>query len=302
VSDIADTVLKERIQTIPGVSGVRIFGEKRYAMRLWLDPGEDGRPRRHSRRRSEGAVDSPERRSSLRPASRAPPPSSRCAPTAASHPEDFNNLIVKQDGGRQILLRDIGHAELGREPPHRQRQPIGIPMIGIAVIPQPNTNAIAIADEFFRRSSRSGRNSRRCETEIGYDFTRFVRKSIGEVRGNPRHRLRLVALIIFLFLRDWRSTLIPVIAIPISIISAFFIMYVAGYSINVLTLVALVLAIGLVCDDAIVVLENIYSKIEEGMTPLQAAFKGSKEIYFAVISTTVTLAAVFVPIDLPIRV
>ena len=128
----------------------------------------------------------------------------------------------------------------------------------------------------------SGARSRRCEETLLIAFG-------------------LVALIIFLFLRDWRSTIIPVIAIPVSIISGFFIMYVAGFSINVLTLVAIVLAIGLVCDDAIVVLENIYAKIEDGMTPLEAALKGSREIYFAVISTTIALAAVFLPLDLPVR-
>ena len=169
--------------------------------------------------------------------------------------------------------------------------------IGVAIIPQPNTNAIAIADEFYKRLEQVKKEVPPDVTvEVGYDFTRFVRRSVAEVEETLVIAFGLVALIIFLFLRDWRSTIIPVIAIPVSIISGFFIMYVAGFSINVLTLVAIVLAIGLVCDDAIVVLENIYTKIEEGMTPLEAALKGSREIYFAVISTTVALAAVFLPI------
>src|SRR5690606_31674964 len=164
-------------------------------------------------------------------------------------------------------------------------------------IPQPNTNAIAIADEFYKRFELVKKEMPDDVTmEIGYDFTRFVRRSVAEVKETLFIAFGLVVLIIYLFLRDWRSTIIPVIAIPVSIVAGFFIMYLAGFSINVLTLVAIVLAIGLVCDDAIVVLENVYSKIEEGMPPLEAAIKGSKEIYFAVISTTLALAAVFLPI------
>jgi multidrug efflux pump len=167
----------------------------------------------------------------------------------------------------------------------------------VAVIPQPNTNAIAIADEFNNRMEQVRKEvPPDVKVEVGYDFTRFVRRSVEEVEETLVIAFVLVALIIFLFLRDWRSTIIPVIAIPVSIIAGFFIMYLAGFSINVLTLVAIVLSIGLVCDDAIVVLENIYSKIEEGMSPLEAALAGSKEIYFAVISTTIALAAVFLPV------
>jgi multidrug efflux pump len=170
-------------------------------------------------------------------------------------------------------------------------------MVGVAVIPQPNTNAIAIADEFYRRLDQLKKEiPPEYKMEVGYDFTRYVRRSVTEVEETLLIAFGLVALIIYVFLRDWRSTLIPVLAIPVSIVSAFFVMYLFGFSINILTLVGVVLAIGLVCDDAIVVLENIYAKIEEGMPPLEAARKGSKEIYFAVISTTMTLAAVFLPI------
>jgi multidrug efflux pump len=211
--------------------------------------------------------------------------------------EDFENLIIKEEGGRQIHFRDIGHAELGAENLRTGVKRDGVYSIGVAVIPQPNTNAIAIADEFYKRLEGVRKELPADITaEIGYDFTRFVRRSVAEVEETLLVAFGLVALIIFLFLRDWRSTLIPVIAIPVSIIAGFFIMYVAGFSINVLTLIAIVLSIGLVCDDAIVVLENIYSKIESGMPPLEAAVKGSREIYFAVISTTVALAAVFLPI------
>src|SRR5690606_25543333 len=174
---------------------------------------------------------------------------------------------------------------------------VGVPLVGVAVIPQPNTNAIAIADEFYRRLEDVKKVlPPEYRADIGYDFTRYVRRSVHEVQETLFIAFGLVALIIFAFLRDWRATVIPVIAIPVSIIPTFFVMYLAGFSINVLTLVALVLAIGLVCDDAIVVLENIYAKIELGMSPFEAAVRGSREIFFAVVSTTVSLAAVFLPL------
>ncbi len=296
VSDIADRVVRERMETIPGVSSVRIFGEKRYAMRLWMDPVKlavhrltpaDVRAALDAQNidlpsgRLEGATTE----LSLRTLGRL------------STPEDFENLILKRESGRQILFGDVGHAELGPENLRTGMKSDRIFRIGVAVVPQPNTNAIAIADEFHKRLEQVKKEvPPDVKVEIGYDFTRFVRRSVEEVKDTLVIAFGLVALIIFLFLRDWRSTIIPVIAIPVSIISGFFVMYLAGFSINVLTLVAIVLSIGLVCDDAIVVLENIYSKIEQGMTPLEAALKGSREIYFAVISTTFALAAVFLPL------
>jgi multidrug efflux pump len=296
VSDLADRLVRERMETIPGVSSVRIFGEKRYAMRLWMDPVKLAvhglTPLDVQAALDTQNVDLPSGRlegsateMSLRTLGRL------------STAEDFENLIIKDEGGRQIHFRDIGHAELGAENLRTGVKRDGVYSIGVAVIPQPNTNAIAIADEFYQRLEEVRKELPPDITaEIGYDFTRFVRRSVAEVEETLLVAFGLVALIIFLFLRDWRSTLIPVIAIPVSIIAGFFIMYVAGFSINVLTLVAIVLAIGLVCDDAIVVLENIYTKIESGMPPLEAALKGSREIHFAVISTTVALAAVFLPI------
>ncbi len=296
VSDIADRVVRERMETIPGVSSVRIFGEKRYAMRLWMDPiklavhgltAGDVQKALDSQNvdlpsgRLEGATSE----LSLRTLGRL------------STPADFENLIIKQENGRQILFSDIGTAELGPENLRTGFKSDRLYRIGVAIIPQPNTNAIAIADEFNKRLEQVKKEvPPDVVLEVGYDFTRFVRRSVAEVEETLGIAFVLVALIIFLFLRDWRSTIIPVIAIPVSIIAGFFIMYVAGFSINVLTLVAIVLSIGLVCDDAIVVLENIYSKIEDGMSPIEAAMKGSREIYFAIISTTVTLAAVFLPI------
>jgi multidrug efflux pump len=296
VSDIADRVVRERMETIPGVASVRIFGEKRYAMRLWMDPVKLAV---HGLTPSDiqAALD----------AQNVDLPSGRLEGTTnelslrtlgrLSTPEDFENLIIKRENGRQILFSDVGYAELGPENLRTGFKSDRLYRIGVAVNPQPNTNAIAIADEFHRRMEQVRKEVPPDVTvEVGYDFTRFVRRSVEEVKETLVIAFVLVALIIFLFLRDWRSTVIPVIAIPVSIIAGFFIMYLAGFSINVLTLVAIVLAIGLVCDDAIVVLENIYSKIEDGMPPLEAALKGSREIYFAVISTTVALAAVFLPV------
>lgn len=296
ISDLADRIVRERMETIPGVSSIRIFGEKRYAMRLWMDPVKlavhgvtagdvQAALNQQNVDLPSGRIEGTDNELSLRTLGRL------------TTPEDFNNLIIKRDKGRQILFSDIGHAELGAENLRTGFKSEGLYRIGVAIIPQPNTNAIAISDEFHRRMADVTKAlPPDVKVEIGYDFTRFVRRSVEEVKDTLFIAFGLVVLIIFLFLRDWRSTIIPVIAIPVSIIAGFFMMYLAGYSINVLTLVAIVLAIGLVCDDAIVVLENIYSKIEDGMSPLEAALTGSREIYFAVISTTVALAAVFLPV------
>jgi multidrug efflux pump len=296
VNDFADRVVKERIQTIPGVSNVRIFGEKRWAMRLWLDPvrlaAHGLTPLDVQAALVTQNVDLPSGRlegsaveMSLRTAGRLE--------TEA----DFDAMVLKRESGRQITLRDVGFAELGAANLRSGNKSGGVPVIGVAVIPQPNTNAIAIADEFYRRLEEIERAAPPdISIEIGYDFTTFVRRSIREVEETIFVAFGLVALIIYAFLRSWRSTLIPVLAIPVSIVATFFVMYVAGFTINVLTLVGIVLAIGLVVDDAIVVLENVYAKVERGLSPLHAALEGSREIYFAVISTTVTLAAVFLPI------
>jgi multidrug efflux pump len=296
VSDFADRVLKERIQTIPGVSNVRIFGEKRWAMRLWLDPlrlaAHGLTPLDVQQALDRQNVDLP----SGRLEGSAVELSLRTAGRLESE-EDFEAMILKEDGGRQVLLRDVGWAELGPEELRSGNKIDGVPVVGVAVVPQPNTNAIAIADEFYRRLDDIRASAPEdLEIDVGYDFTRFVRRSIDEVQETIAIAFGLVAVIIFLFLRDWRATVIPVVAIPVSIVATFFVMYLAGFTINVLTLVGVVLAIGLVVDDAIVVLENVYAKIEAGRPPLAAAIEGSREIYFAVIATTLVLVAVFLPI------
>jgi multidrug efflux pump len=296
VAYIADTVIKERVQTIPGVASVRIFGDKRYAMRLYLDAD-----RMSAHGVTAGDIQAAIQRENVDlPAGRLEGASTEMGLRSLARltsADEFNALTIKSERGRIIRLSDVGRAELGPENRRTGMRYFGVPMVGVAIIPQPNTNAIAIADAFYRRLEEIQRVlPPEYTAEIGYDFTTFVRRSVSEVQETLLVAFGLVALIIFAFLRDWRATIIPVVAIPISIVSAFFIMYLLGFSINILTLVGLVLAIGLVCDDAIVVLENIYVKIEHGQSPLAAAFAGSREIFFAVVSTTVTLCAVFLPI------
>jgi multidrug efflux pump len=296
VAYVADTLVKERVQTIPGVSAVRIFGEKRYAMRLLLDADRMAAhgvtPGDVQAALDEQNVDLPAGRLEGRDTEMGLRTLARLGT-----PEEFNRMTIRNENGRTIVLEDVGRAELSAENLRTGVKQLGVPMVGVAVIPQPNTNAIAIADEFYERLIDIKRAlPPEYSAEIGYDFTRYVRNSIREVEETLFIAFGLVALIIFAFLRDWRATIIPVLAIPVSIVSSFFIMYVAGFSINILTLIALVLAIGLVCDDAIVMLENVYSKVEQGKRPLEAAIEGSREIYFAVISTTVALAVVFLPV------
>ncbi|MGM9509328.1 efflux RND transporter permease subunit [Larkinella sp. GY13] len=299
VSNIASTVIKERMQTIPGVKRVGIAGEKKYAMRLRIDPSKlaayqltpsdiEQALRKENVDLPSGRVEGDQNELTVRTLGRL------------TQEADFNNMIIRQEGSTIIRFKDIGFAELGAE---NERTAIqnslkgNSPTIGVFVEPQRGANAVAIADEFYRRLKELRKEiPADYELTIGKDFTEPIRDSIAEVEETLFIAFGLVILILFIFLRDWRSTIIPVVAIPVSIISAFFIMYAVGYSINILTLLALVLAIGLVVDDAIVVLENIYAKVEEGMSPIQAALQGSSEIYFAVISTTITLAAVFLPI------
>lgn len=300
VSHLASTVIKDRMQSIPGIQRVAIVGEHKYAMRLRFDPlklaAYQLTPEDISVALSKENIDLP----SGRIEGNSNELSVRTIGRLTS-PEEFNEMIIKQAGDAVIKLKDIGHAELGemneRNAIINETGGANAIGVGVAIQIQRGANAIEVVDEFYRRLEQLKKEiSSEYRLIVGFDYTKPVRDSIKEVEETLFIAFGLVVLIIFIFLRDWRSTLIPVIAIPVSILSAFFIMYIAGFSINILTLLGLVLAIGLVVDDAIVVLENIYKKVEQGMSPVQAAFAGSKEIYFAVISTTITLAAVFMPI------
>ena len=296
LTDIAVNIFKERLQTIEGVSSVDIWGEKLYSMRLWLDPlklaAHNITPLDVQNALNSENVELPSGRIEGNLTELTVRTMGRMSKVA-----EFNDLIVFEDEGSIIQLKDVGYAELGPENQRTILKRDGVPMVGVVLIPQPGANQIEIADEFYRRVKVIERDlPSDIETAVGFDRTTYVRNSIDEVIQTIFVALGLVIMIIFLFLRDWRTTVIPIVVIPISLIGSFFIMYLAGFSINVLTLLAIVLAIGLVVDDAIVVLENIYAKIEKGMKPIEAGILGSREIFFAVVATSIALVAVFLPI------
>ncbi|MCP2043592.1 efflux RND transporter permease subunit [Pontibacter sp. HSC-36F09] len=296
LSDLATNIFKEQLQTIPGVSAINIWGDKRYSMRLRMDPDKlsalsvtpvevQQALTRQNVELPSGSIEGASTELSVRTMGRI------------STPEEFNNLVVRQDADRLIRFRDIGFAELAPENEKTVLRFNGIPMLGVVIIPQPGSNQVEISDEFYRRLEHIKKDiPKDIELVIGFDNSQYIKASLFEVQETFFIAFGLVVVIIFLFLRDWRSTLIPVVAIPVSLVGTFFIMYLMDFSINVLTLLGIVLAIGLVVDDAIVVLENIYARIEDGQEPKKAAKKGSEEIYFAIISTTVALAAVFMPV------
>ncbi|MBI3123495.1 MAG: efflux RND transporter permease subunit [Ignavibacteriales bacterium] len=296
ISDVASNIFKERLQTIPGVSEVRIFGEKKFSMRLWLDPYKMASfkvsPQEIRTALSSENVELPSGKIEGENTELTIRTKGRMLSVY-----EFNNLIIREDRGQFIRLSDIGYAELGPENEYSVLKIDGVPMISVVLMPQPGSNHIEIADECYKRLELLKKDiPADIVTEIRLDGTKYIRSSIEEVEETILIAFALVILIIFLFLRDWRTTIIPILAIPISLIGAFFIMYFSNFTINVLTLLGIVLAIGLVVDDAIVVLENIYKKIEDGMDPVEAGMKGSSEIFFAIISTTVSLAVVFLPI------
>lgn len=296
LSMYAEQYYKERLQTIAGVSSVSIWGEKRYSVRLRMDPSllaaygvtpmdvRDAVSRENVELPS-GRIEGDNTELTIRTLGRL------------MTIEDFNNLVILEDGDKVVRFRDLGVAEVDAENTRSIMKRNGVPMVACVIIPQPGANYIDIVDRAYKVMEEMQKDlPDDVEAGVAFDNTVFIRNSINEVKDTIIEAFVLVVLIIFLFLRNWRTTLIPVLAIPISLVGAFFVMYLADFSINILTLLAIVLAIGLVVDDAIVVMENIYSKIEQGMSPLEAGHKGSNEIFFAVIATTVALVAVFVPI------
>ena len=296
LSMYAEQYYKERLQTIAGVSSVSIWGEKRYSVRLRMDPSllaaygvtpmdvRDAVSRENVELPS-GRIEGDNTELTIRTLGRL------------MTIEDFNNLVILEDGDKVVRFRDLGVAEVDAENTRSIMKRNGVPMVACVIIPQPGANYIDIVDRAYKVMEEMQKDlPDDVEAGVAFDNTVFIRNSINEVKDTIIEAFVLVVLIIFLFLRNWRTTLIPVLAIPISLVGAFFVMYLADFSINILTLLAIVLAIGLVVDDAIVVMENIYSKIEQGMSPLEAGHKGSNEIFFAVIATTVALVAGFVPI------
>lgn len=296
MSEIADNIFKETFQTIPGVSEVRIWGEKKYSMRLWMDPDKLAAYRLTPLDILNAVGDQNIELPSGRIEGSATELTVRTFGRLSS-PEEFNDLIIRESNNDIVRFSDIGRAEFYPENERTMLRNNGVPLVLNAIVPQPGSNNLEIADEFYKRLESLRKNiPEDISTEIAFDNTEYIRESIAEVRQTIFLAFGLVVLIIFAFLRDWRTTFIPVITVPIALVGSFFFMYTLGFSINVLTLLGIVLAIGLVVDDAIVVLENIYTKIEDGMEPEEAGKKGTNEIFFAVISTTVALTSVFFPI------
>lgn len=296
VTEYAENNIVERLQTIPGVSSISVWGEKRYAMRIWFKPDQ---------MQAYGISMDDVQQALLTQSVELPAGKISGNTTELSvrtfgklnTEEQFNNLIVKNIGGVNIKLRDVADVVLGPENEESGLKESGVPMIMLAVIPQPGANYVSIADEFYKRLDNINKEvPKDLKMDVAFDQTKFIKKSISEVEETLLIALGLVILIIYLFFRDWILALRPLFDIPVSLIGAFFIMYICGFTINVLTLLGIVLATGLVVDDGIVVTENIFKKIEAGMNKYRAAKEGAREIYFAVISTSITLAIVFLPI------
>lgn len=296
LSDYAENVLQERLQTINEVSAVNIFGQKRYAMRIWLKPDKmnafnvsfaeiQNTLNRENVEIPAGKISGNNTELTIRTLGRL------------TKEEDFNNLIIKEDATGIVRLSDVAKVELGPENEEFSWKYNGTHGVGIAVIPQPGANYINIADEFYKRLDQITKSNKSdIQFNVLIDNTKNVRRSLLEVKETLAISFTLVVLVILFFFRNFLVAVRPLIDIPISLVATFFIMYIAGFSVNVLTLLAIVLATGLVVDDGIVVTENIFRKLEHGLPIRKAALEGSKEIFFAVISTSITLAVVFLPV------
>lgn len=296
ITEFANNVLVDRLQTIPGVSGIQIWGEKKYAMRIWMKPERMTARGVTANQISQALV----RENVELPSGKIAGDNTELTVRTLGRlntEEEFENVIIRSDANGIIRLKDVAEVVLGPENEESAFKETGVPSIGMAIVPQPGSNYISIADEFNRRFDQIKKElPADITTKILLDTTKPIRKSLEEVKETLVISIGLVVLIIFLFFRSFNMAFRPLIDIPVSLIGAFFIMYFSGFSINVLTLLAIVLATGLVVDDGIVVTENIYKKMESGMNKWAAAREGSKEIYFAVISTSITLAVVFLPI------
>jgi len=296
LSDYAENVLQQQLQTINQVSAVNIFGQKRYSMRIWLNPDKmngydiafsDIRTALNSENVElpPGKISGNNTDLTIRVLGRL------------TSEQQFRDLIIREDSIGIVRLSDVARIELAPEQMEQSWKYNGVNAVGLAIVPQPGANNIEITDEFYKRIEQIEKGSKSdIQLKVLIDNTKNIRQSLAEVEETLLISFILVVLVIFLFFRDWLIALRPLIDIPISLVATFFIMYLAGFSINILTLLAIVLATGLVVDDGIVVTENIFSKLEGGMPIRKAAVEGSKEIFFAVISTSVTLAIVFLPV------
>lgn len=297
VSDIANRIVKPRLQVLPGAADVRINGERKYAMRVWIDrdrlagygltPADvEAAIGQQNIELPAGRVESQRREFTV------------TARTDLNSPKEFADIIVKQASGFSVRIRDIGRVEVDAASVRSSVRFNGEGAVAIGVIRQATANPLTLAQAVRALVPVLNEELRAegVQVSISYDSTVFIERSISAVFATIIEAILLVAVVIFFFLRSVRAAIIPLVTIPVSLIGAFTIMLIAGFSINTLTLLALVLAIGLVVDDAIVVLENIYRHIEDGMKPIQAALQGAKEIGFAVVAMTLTLAAVYAPV------
>jgi multidrug efflux pump len=296
LSDYAENVLQQQLQTINQVSAINIFGQKRYAMRIWLNPDK----------MNAYGVAYNDVTNSINTENVELPPGKIYGNNTEltirvlgrlTTEKQFRDLIIKEDSAGIVRLGDVARIELGPENLEQSWKYNGVNAVGLAIIPQPGANNIEIANEFYKRIAQIEKDTKSdIQLKVLIDDTTYIRQSLAEVEETLAISFGLVVIVIFLFFRDWLIALRPLIDIPISLISTFFIMYLAGFTINILTLLAIVLATGLVVDDGIVVTENIFRKLESGIPIKRAALLGSKEIFFAVISTSITLAIVFLPV------
>ncbi|MDI3325668.1 efflux RND transporter permease subunit [Pontibacterium granulatum] len=296
MTEIADNRVKDQLQTVNGVANVMIFGERKYSMRIWLDPARMAAYRvmpqdveaaleGQNLEVPAGRIESREREFTL------------LTKTDLNDVEEFKNIIIRNDDGYPVRIKDVARVEIAPENSRQISRYKGESAVALGVVKQSTANPLDVSRDIRAKlESISANLPEGMEVEVAYDSSIFIDESIKSVYQTLAQAGVLVVLVLFFFLRNVRATLIPVVTIPLSLIGAFAMMYLMNFSINTLTLLALVLAIGLVVDDAIVMLENIYRHVEEGLSPVQAAFKGAKEIGFAVLATTAVLVAVFVPV------
>ncbi len=296
LSDYAENVLQQQFQTINQVSSVNIFGQKRYAMRIWIDPDKLNA---YNVAFSDISNSLNKENIDLPPGKIYGNNTELTIKTVGrlTTEKQFRDLILREDSSGIVRLSDVARVEIGPEVLEQAWKYNGVNAVGIVIIPQPGANNIQIADDFYKKLDAIKKSNRSdIEMNILLDNTVNIRHSISEVKDTLIIAFSLVVLVIFFFFRDWLIAIRPLIDIPISLIATFFIMYFSGFSINILTLLGIVLATGLVVDDGIVVTENIFRKLEQGLPIKKAALEGSKEIFFAVISTSITLAIVFLPV------
>jgi len=296
VSDYVLRYIKPRLSTLPGAADVRVFGERRISMRIWLDPAKlaaykvtpqevEEALRRQNVEIPAGRIESNQREFSV------------LSQTDLQTPEEFDAIVIRDVASYPVRIRDIGRAQIAPVEERVIGRFMGLPAVSMGMIKQAVANPLELSQAVRAEVTEINKTLQDMKIEVVYDSSRFIEESIKAVFHTIVEAIVLVALVIFFFLRSFRATLIPLVTIPVSLVGAFTFMYIFGFTVNTLTLLAMVLAIGLVVDDSIVVLENIHRHVEAGESRLDAAVVGSREIAFAVIAMTITLAAVYAPLS-----